>query len=133
MKTLFDLQTILFQKIKGSSLENAITGGIYKGKRPQNSTLEDIVINAITIDSETLQTGAANVNIYVRDQEVNVDGTIQQLPDSARLSVLADLAIPLLESVYGPNYNFYIAGQGIFDEPEINQHSINLKIRFNCH
>lgn len=133
MKTTLDLQTILFQKIKGSSLENAITGGIYKGKRPQNSLLEDIVINAITIDTETLQTGVTNVNIYVRDQEVNVDGTIQQLPDSIRLNALMALAFPLLESVYGPSYNFFIEGQGVYEESEINQHFINLRIRFNCH
>ena len=50
MITSFDTNDILFRTLNASEeLKAMITGGIYTGKRPLNSTREDICINTITV------------------------------------------------------------------------------------
>ena len=124
MKTTLDIVTILYTKIKGSALEAAISGGLYKYQRPTDSTVEDIVVNVITTDAEMIQRGSFNVNIHVPKAP---DG----MPNSARLSALSSIAAPLLIEGYGEKYNFWIESQSIFQD-EDNWYT-NFRIRVNYH
>ena len=129
MRTTSDVESILYEHIKGSALDLACNGGIWPGDRADGSELEDIVINSIAITSGTIQYAVANVNIYVKD--VAVPGSSNHnIKDSGRIKVLSDLAVTLLEEIRGDYYDFWFESQGVFQESAIGQHYINFRIDF---
>ncbi|WP_138481539.1 hypothetical protein [Dyadobacter bucti] len=127
MRTTSDVESILFEHIKGSDLDLACNGGVWMGERAAGSELEDIVINSLTITVGGIQRAVANVNIYVKD--VSVPGSSNHnIKDSGRIKVLSDLAIELLKEFSTDDHDFWVAGQGVFQEPDIGQHYINFRI-----
>lgn len=68
MKTDIDIQKWLFHKIKGTELEEFVSGILSDRGRPNGSEAEDIVIAVLTSNgSGQIQTAYVNVNIYVSD------------------------------------------------------------------
>jgi hypothetical protein len=131
VKSEYRLRQILYDKLDGSLLKETITGKIYKnGVRPAGSTKEDIVINVIVLTSEQFQRGIANVNLYVPDITVNLEGKQQLMPDSIRLAHLAELALPIFLESASQEYAFDLGDQHELAEPETKQHYINLRIDF---
>jgi len=130
MKTTADQDDILFELINGSVLKTAINGGIYKGERPLNSNLEDIVISSTVISDGTLQLGVANVNIYVPKQNFNIGGKVQILKNSKRVAELLGIAKDILEEHHGDYFLMWLSNQFDYDEPEINQTRISFRIEF---
>lgn len=129
MKTTFDQDGILYRRLQGSPLQQAVTGEVCQWKRPNGSTLEDIVINSLPIGDGSAQRGTSNVNVYVADIETGGG----KMPDSGRMHVLAGLALQTLKEGYGPDYNFWLVNQGTIAEPETDQHYINFRIDFKFH
>ena len=126
MRTTFDQETILYNILNGSAaLKAAISGGIYKRRRPTNSDKEDVVIISLPIGDGSIQYGTANVNIHVPD--------VKEFPDNTKLETLTNIVKPLLEETYGDDYVLYISLQQIFEEPEIMQHYVNLRVDFEFH
>lgn len=130
MKTTFEPLIILYHLFVGSPVDSAITGGIYQMKRPSGSTLEDVVINSLPISGTQIQQVVANVNLYVPDLKLTLKGKPQQMPDMNRLNELATLAIPLIKEHYQGNYQFWLVGQTVIEEPETGQHYVNLRVEF---
>lgn len=126
MRTTFDQETILFNILNGSAaLKAAISGGIYKRRRPTNSVKDDVVIISLPILPGSIQFGSANVNIHVPD--------IAEFPDTTKLETLTNIVKPLLEEAYGDDYVLYISLQQTFEETEIMQHYVNLRVDFEFH
>jgi hypothetical protein len=133
-KTTFDQDEILFQLLNGSSaLKAAISGGIYVGVRPDNSVLEDVVINSVVVADGSIQLGVANVNIHVADRDVTSGGKTYKAPNVSRLKAITNIVYPLVQEVYGDFYVFFVENQNTIREPEIKQHYVNLRIRFEFH
>lgn len=158
MITTFEQSTELYKIINGSQLKTEINGGIYKEVRPTDSNLEDIVINAILIDNELVQTGVGNVNIHVPTLSSG-------MPNMARMGVLAAMAFELLKygtisakpiwfisedgllsfetedgtgvfvtnSTIGNNATFFIESQTIEKEPSVDRWFVNIRVRFKFH
>lgn len=130
MKTSLDQDTEIFKLLNVPAVTSVITGGIYKGRRPADSELEDILINTIFTGDGTRQQGVSNVNIYVKDVQTTIAGKQQFLKNSARLKTLADLVTPLLEETDGNDFALWIDSTRPVAEPDINQHFINIRIEF---
>ena len=67
MKSDIEIKDDIYQIIKGSALEKAVTGKLKKTRRPANSNKEDIVISILENGSGQVQEAFVNVNIYVSD------------------------------------------------------------------
>lgn len=132
-RSTFDQDNILYQDLNNSALKNAISGGIYKYERPDNSKLEDIVINSITITNDDIQLGVANVNIHVPALEMTIDNKPQRKPNIKRMQILAQMAVNLLKANYGATYNYWIASQTTVNVPGSNERFINFTINFKLH
>lgn len=128
MKTALDQDTAVYRLLNIPAVTGAITGAIYKGNRPADSILEDIVINTITLGDGTRQHGVANVNIYVPDIATTIGGKQQFLTNTARLITLANIVKPLLEETDGDDFVLWIDSTQIIDEPEIKQHFMNIRL-----
>lgn len=124
MKSDIEIKDILYQIIKGSSLELAITGELYKNQRPTDSDKEDIVISVLDGLVGQIQSSVINVNIYVRDV-ARGDDMIENEP---RVRELSRLAISTLEDVSGGEYRFSIEKQQCLKVEGIQEHCINNKI-----
>ncbi|MDI9863959.1 hypothetical protein QM480_06470 [Flectobacillus sp. DC10W] len=131
MRTSLELGRMLYGILANSDIKQLINGGVYRDTRPINSTKEDIVINSISVDDKTLQAGLSNINLYVPNINVNIDGVEQVMPNLDRLEGLTIILTNILKEVYFEDGNFYITNIAEFDEEESNSKFVNFRIRFN--
>lgn len=133
MKTSLEAVSIAYQALAESPVSGMISGGIWKGKRPQNSKLEDIAINALTVTKTPLQRGLINVNIHVQNLEIPGEPIDKTLPNTARLSELGQA----VQSVLGDYYtadgktNLQIESDRVFEDG--TNHFLNFRILFYSH
>jgi hypothetical protein len=129
MKTTLDTNNVLFEALKNSSLKSAITGKVYKGKRPINSNTEDVVINSLPITNEQLQRSVSNVNIFVPD--INVSGSaIDKVPNYVRLKQLMVFAESDLSAGISGEFLWSIQQQTVIEDNESDSHYVNIRIDF---
>lgn len=134
MKTSFDTDDILYQILSSNTeLKNMVTGGIYKGERPDSSEKEDIVINTITVTQDLPQQGASNVNIYVPDMSIKIAGKPQRKANTERLRVLTNKVLNILADASVEGLMFWVTNQSVLKEPDVFQHFSNLRIEWNIH
>lgn len=125
MRTQFDAINLIYSAINASPLKTAISGAIYKFKRP-TSTKEDIVINSLVLGNSNFQEGVFNVNIYVPNITVNNTS----LPNTVRLWHLETLGNSLFEHITSQDYSIYKESASLFEEVAINQNYINFRLIF---
>lgn len=127
MKSDIDIKTDIFHYIKGSDLEQAVTGVLRKtGKRPKGSKKEDIIISVLANQNGQVQTATVNVNIYVAANIV--DGQAEE--DTTRESTLCDLAWRLFEVFRGNDYRATLLEQRVYEIEGANEYVINNKIEY---
>ena len=126
MKSDIEIKDDIYQIIKGSTLEKAVTGKLKKTRRPANSNKEDIVISILENGSGQVQEAFVNVNIYVSD-DVR-DGQAEE--NSSRLRQLCKLATELLEVQRGEYYRFTLDKQRVMEVNGKNEHFINNKLLY---
>lgn len=130
MKTTLDTVDLIWNHLNSSSLNQVLTGNIYKKKRPQNSTQEDIVINSLPVSNEQLQQAIVNVNIFVPDVEHSINGSQEKMANWARLKGLAFLAVEDLKDGRSGDYTWDIQQQQDIEDEESGQHFINIRVQF---
>jgi hypothetical protein len=126
MKSDIEIKDDIYQIIKGSALEKAVTGKLKKTRRPANSNKEDIVISILENGSGQVQEAFVNVNIYVSD-DVR-DGQAEE--NSSRLRQLCKLATELLEVQRGEDYRFTLDKQRVMEVNGKSEHFINNKLLY---
>ena len=126
MKSDIEIKDDIYQIIKGSALEKAVTGKLKKTRRPANSNKEDIVIPILENGSGQVQEAFVNVNIYVSD-DVR-DGQAEE--NSSRLRQLCKLATELLEVQRREDYRFTLDKQRVMEVNGKNEHFINNKLLY---
>lgn len=134
MKTSLDTDDILYQILSSNTeLKNMVTGGIYKGERPDSSEKEDIVINTITVTQELPQQGASNVNIYVPDMSIKFAGKPQRKANTERLRAITNGVLNVLADASVEGLMFWVTNQSVLKEAGVFQHFSNLRIEWNIH
>lgn len=133
MKTSFDTDSILYGILNVPPVRNAISGGIYVGDtRPEVPDVEDIVINTVTVTSDTLpQTGTSNVNIYVPDTVKTVGGKSLLVANRIRMKALLDKVMAVLGSAQVEGLKIVPESQTTMAETSLKQHFVNIRISWN--
>lgn len=133
MYNSFDTDSILFKILNKSLLKETLTGDIYfDGDRPANSNKEDIVINTITLTQDFHpQMGESNINIYVPDMIVNIEGNQQTVANRIRLKELSIIALTAIKESRLKGVKAIVKWQRTFNEPSIKQHFTNIRISWN--
>ena len=133
MKTSFDTDTILYRILRDSPVKSTIDGDVYyTGDRPNDSEKEDIEINSVTLTQDYLpQLGRSNVNIYVPDIMVRINGKDQKTVNRIRLKSLAEMAITSIREANIEGLKAIVTNQRVIPEPNINQHFVNIAINWN--
>lgn len=126
MKSDIDIKDDIFMFIKGSELENSVTGKLSKTIRPSNSNDEDIVISILSNQNAQIQEAFINVNIYVPD--LIRDGQSEE--NTIRLRELCNLSKNLLEVGRGNDFRFQLDSQRVMQVQGKDEHFINNKLLY---
>lgn len=131
MKTSFELDRIIRDLLVRSQV--AINGGIYyQNDRPDGSMKEDIVVNTIATTQESLpQLATSNINIYVADIRLKIDGVEQLKPNRVRLEELTKSVLETLRRARVEGLLLSAEGQAILQESSVGQHYSNIRITWN--
>ena len=124
MKTDIEIKDDLYNYLKDSALVSAISGGLYKRRRPVNSDSEDIVISVLANQNGQIQEAFVNVNIYVADNLVDE----QYEDDTIRCRQLCRIASDILEVGRGNGFRFTLESQRLLKVEGRNEHFINNKL-----
>lgn len=130
MKTTLDLVDVTWDRLNSSSLKTAITGKIYKYRRPVNSNVEDVVINSLPVTNEQLQRAVVNVNVFVPDVTISVNGNQDKVPNHVRLKQLAQTATSELNDRLIGDYSWEVQQQTVLEDEESQQHFVNIRLQF---
>ena len=129
LKSSIDIETRLYKIVNVSDITSKIDGEVYKGKKPLNSVLQDIVIKVLT----NINTGAVvqlltvHISCYCKkqDQGMHNDKKLKEITDA----VLAKLTAYAETTEY---FNFDIVWPGtVMDVPEQPEISASV-IRLDC-
>ena len=130
IRTDIDVKDNLVAWVSGSDLAGAVSGEIFKDRRPLNSDKEDIVISVLsrTADSQ-IQAFIVNVNIYVKDLQRGQE-TIE---NTTRIRVLSRISADLFEYRNTGDMLIRLSSQEVFKANDIPWHVINnrLDISYN--
>lgn len=129
MITTNEILSDVFKTIKSSPI-NDLNGGIYKGTRPTDSTLNDCVIHLISGQTgKFLQNGAIYVKIFYADLFYNNTYSEDYVTGAQYETLLYDLSKTLLKN---NKYSFDIQSREIYSEPleDTNEHYAILKMNF---
>lgn len=135
MVQTFDTDSYLYSILKNAtSITSVITGGVYAGKRPLNSVVEDITINTIALTQEyEPQIGTSNVNIHVSDMSITINGVQQKVANRSRLKLISGLVLEAIRNAKITGVGFTIENQTTLEESEISQHYVNIRINWFIH
>lgn len=134
-KTAKQIVGDVIELIKGSLLQAAVNGKIYRGNkgksyRPAGSKKEDIVVYFTTGDPSQMQQGVVTINIYVPDT-AHGDSYAEDGKRSEELEIIAQAWVSSLTADKS-DYRFKLM-QTIYTEaePEINQHFVVVKLKYD--
>lgn len=133
MITPIQAATILFKLINVPDVKNSITGTVQKLKRKtvsEGQEKQDIVIIPLPTVPGGLQEGYLNVNIHVKDFEEPINSVNNLIPDSETLDRISAVVIPLIDDVMSENVLFWITNITLFEDTDLEEHYLNLKVRF---
>ena len=133
MNTSFDIDGIVRKLLVQAGIETKISGRIcYQNDRPDNSDKEDIAINTIAMTQDYLpQIATSNVNVYVPDMTVRIDGKEQKKPNHKRLAELSRLVLGVLRSANIEGMKLIPENQSVLAETNVSQHFCNIRISWN--
>ena len=96
-----------------------------------NSDKEDVEINTITLIQEPYpQEGVSNINIYVPDIVVNLDGEQQQKANKTRLKLILEKVKSLVSNTKAKHVMIQIESENIIQDKDIKQYFVNLRIKY---
>ncbi len=124
MKSDIEIKDIIYSIIKGSTLESAVNGKLYKDSRPTNSGKEDILISVLEGMNGLYQEMIVNINIYTQDVTRGSDS----IENSARIRDLTRLAIDLLDGCITGEYRIVVKKQNTFEVKETLEHATNIQL-----
>ena len=130
MKTTFEAVDIIWSRLN-ELVSDQVSGGVYKYRRPFNSTNEDVVIGALPMSQDIPQTCSINVNCYVPNIKAKIKNVPNNdLPDALRLSNLAAFIISALTNVTDDRCYYYISNQAMLSNEAGNEHYVNIRLEF---
>jgi hypothetical protein len=98
--------------------------------RPLDAHTEDVVITIIAGDWEQVQAGKLNINVYVPDICIGNKGIL--VKNAARCYEIEGIMRSIAEKMQHHGRYWFLVDSVIktFAEPDIQQHFVNLKLKF---
>ena len=129
MITEIDVKDMVYRFLTTAGIGSAISGQIYKDKRPANSTLEDVEISVLASSVDQIQQFIVNVNVFVRD----LKRENEMVEDTKRIRTLSTTFMSALEYSVFDGYILALDSQHVEKIVDTDIHAINnrLNIKYN--
>lgn len=132
MKQTFDLDAIIFRLLSVKAVKDCVGGVYVSDDRPADSKKPDVVINSIDLTQDYLpQVATTNVNIYVPDKSLKINGKCQFVACRDKLKTITEKVVSELRKAVVPGLKFIIENQTVLNDSEIKQHYVNIRISWN--
>ena len=128
-----ELDDILYRILSTSSaVTAAISGDVYvMGERPENSKLQDVVINTLTAGGENRpQIATSNVNIHVPDLKVTIGGQPQRKADRETLRTIVAAVKGALKAAQVEGLTIALGAENTIREVNAPEHYANIRVEW---
>lgn len=128
-KTASQVESDVYAILQASELKTAIKGIIYKaGTRPHDSMSEDAVITFISGIDDDIQTGAVNVNVYIKDID---NKGINKVKNITRCREIESVLNQIIQTTKTTDYKFSLGATiQSFEAEGTSSHFVSAKIKF---
>lgn len=131
MKSGPEVASDTYQLLNVADFTSLITGGVYLVKRPQNSQLQDVVINALSLTNDQLQKGTINVNVYAPNLQLKIKGkTDTTQPDMQTLAALGKIVLGKIGDIYGGEYRLWVSQPGLIYPDDDGSYFMNIRANY---
>jgi len=130
MKNGFEVVNDVRALINVQPVLGLITGAIYPGQRPSNSTKSDIVVRTNGGTNSQDQAFYVYINCYYPSISSTIDGKLQSLPDYAKLSTLAKAIEPLVDSQFKATFRCWVDETANLVQDSDGSFFISIRVRY---
>ena len=130
-----EITTTVFKDLKDILEGLNLTIPVFKTVFPKGQSGEYIVVGTIGNMLIGEQVATVNVNIYVPDKLLTINGVSQRVRDNARIDSLTESLLGVIDNYTGENseggwYRYYKTNQSVLSEEEINYSFSNIQLTF---
>lgn len=130
-----EITTIVYGDLKDMLEDLSLTIPVFKTAFPKGQSGEYVVVGTIGNTLIGEQVATVNVNIYVPDKLLTINGVSQRVRDNARIDTITESILSVIDNYTGENseggwYRYYKTNQSVISEEDINYSFSNIQLTF---
>lgn len=130
-----EITTTVYGDLKDMLEDLSLTIPVFKTAFPKGQSGEYVVVGTIGNTLIGEQVATVNVNIYVPDKLLTINGVSQRVRDNARIDTITEGLLSVIDNYTGENseggwYRYYKTNQSVISEEDINYSFSNIQLTF---
>lgn len=130
-----EITTTVYGDLKDMLEDLSLTIPVFKTAFPKGQSGEYVVVGTIGNTLIGEQVATLNVNIYVPDKLLTINGVSQRVRDNSRIDSLTAELLEVIDNYTGENseggwYRYYKTNQSVISEEDINYSFSNIQLTF---
>lgn len=130
-----EITTTVYGDLKDMLEDLSLTIPVFKTAFPKGQSGEYVVVGTIGNTLIGEQVATVNVNIYVPDKLLTINGVSQRVRDNARIDTITESILSVIDNYTGENseggwYRYYKTNQSVISEGDINYSFSNIQLTF---
>lgn len=130
-----EITTTVYGDLKDMLEDLSLTIPVFKTAFPKGQSGEYVVVGTIGNTLIGEQVATVNVNIYVPDKLLTINGVSQRVRDNARIDSLTAELLEVIDNYTGENseggwYRYYKTNQSVISEEDIDYSFSNIQLTF---
>lgn len=130
-----EITTTVYGDLKDMLEDLSLTIPVFKTAFPKGQSGEYVVVGTIGNTLIGEQVATVNVNIYVPDKLLTINGVSQRVRDNARIDAITESILSVIDNYTGENteggwYRYYKTNQSVISEEDINYSFSNIQLTF---
>lgn len=130
-----EITTTVYGDLKDMLEDLSLTIPVFKTAFPKGQSGEYVVVGTIGNTLIGEQVATVNVNIYVPDKLLTINGVSQRIRDNARIDTITERLLSVIDNYTGENseggwYRYYKTNQSVISEEDINYSFSNIQLTF---
>lgn len=130
-----EITTTVYGDLKDMLDDLSLTIPVFKTAFPKGQSGEYIVVGTIGNTLIGEQVATVNVNIYVPDKLLTINGVSQRVRDNARIDTITESVLSVIDNYTGENseggwYRYYKTNHSVISEEDINYSFSNIQLTF---
>ena len=130
-----EITTTVYGDLKYMLEDLYLTIPVFKTAFPKGQSGEYVVVGTIGNTLIGEQVATVNVNIYVPDKLLTINGVSQRVRDNARIDTITESILSVIDNYTGENseggwYRYYKTNQSVISEEDISYSFSNVVLTF---